>query len=118
MDSQQPSGAYSRHHAAISPIKGFRTHGVTNSKRKEDTSMKKVALFATILALALSASAQESHFPGPNAVSPNARSGASSSANGSSTYQAPNGQPVSATAKQPVAAVSTNAIQVGATASK
>jgi hypothetical protein len=79
--------------------------------------MKKAALFAAILALALSASAQESHFPGPNVIGPHAN-GASASANGVSTYQAPNAQPVSATAKQASIAASPNAVQVGATASK
>jgi hypothetical protein len=92
-----------------------RTHGVTNSKRKEETSMKKVALIATILALALSASAQQSKSVSSHVVLPSARGGAS--ANAITTSQAPNAQSVSAK-QPPVAAAGTNAIQVGATASK
>lgn len=75
--------------------------------------MKKVALFATILALALSASAQESHYPGPTAVGPNARNGASANANGVSTTQAANARSVSADARQGPTVVGSHAIQVG-----
>lgn len=62
--------------------------------------MKKVALFATILALALSATAQESHYPGPTAVGPNASNGASANANGVTTTQAANARSVSADARR------------------
>jgi len=80
--------------------------------------MKKIGLFATILVLALSASAQESHFPSANAVGKSASSGVSANANGATMYQAPNAQNVSATAKQAPISASPNAVQVGATASK
>ncbi len=73
--------------------------------------MKKVALFATILALALSASAQESHYPGPTAVGPNARNGANP--NGVTTTQAANARSVSADARQGPTVVGSHAIQVG-----
>jgi hypothetical protein len=88
---------------------------VTNSKRKEETSMKKVALIATILALALSASAQDSKSVSSHVVLPNASNGAS--ANAITTTQAPNAQSGSAQ-QAPFAVASPNAIQVGATASK
>jgi hypothetical protein len=79
--------------------------------------MKKVALFATILALALSASAQESHYPGPTAVGPNARNGANP--NGVTTTQAANARSVSETARQaPIAAVGSHAVQVGSITDK
>lgn len=73
--------------------------------------MKKIALFATILALALSASAQESHYPGPTAVGPNARNGANP--NGVTTTQAANARSVSADARQGPTVVGSHAIQVG-----
>jgi hypothetical protein len=73
--------------------------------------MKKVALFATILALALSASAQNAHYPGPTAVGPNARNGANP--NGVTTSQAANARSVSADAKQGPTVVASHAVQVG-----
>ena len=78
--------------------------------------MKKVALFATVLALALAASAQEANFRGPNVILPNARH-ARANAEGMTTIQPANAQSASATAQQgPVAKVDANAIHVGATA--
>jgi len=87
--------------------------------------MKKLALYSTILALALSASAQETHFPGPNVISPSALGGTSASVSASANpvgvtaLPAPNAQPVSATAKTGSnAAVGSNATQGGTSASK
>ena len=80
--------------------------------------MKKATLFATVLVLALAASAQESHSVGPNVILPNARH-ARANAEGATTIQQANAQSVSATAKTgPVAVVGSNAIQVGSTATK
>ena len=80
--------------------------------------MKKAALFATILALALSASAQESKSVSSHVV-PNA-SGASANAitaSANAISQAPNAQSVS-TKQSAFAVAGTNAVQSGATASK
>jgi hypothetical protein len=60
--------------------------------------MKKVALFATVLALALAASAQESNSVGANVILPNARH-VSASAEGMTTAQPANQQSASADAK-------------------
>ena len=78
--------------------------------------MKKATLFATVLALALAASAQESHSVGANVILPNARH-ESANAVGVTTLPAANAQSVSADAR-PTAAVASSAIQVGATAPK
>ena len=84
--------------------------------------MKKATLFATVLALALAASAQESHFPGSSVIALSARGGDHASANGVTTTQAPNAQPVSADAKAavsggptgpPVQKQGANAVNVG-----
>ncbi len=81
--------------------------------------MKKLALYATILALALSASAQETHFPGPNVIAPSALGGASANSVGVTAVPAPNAQSASATAKTGSnAAVGSNANQGGSTDSK
>src|SRR5271167_1496385 len=81
--------------------------------------MKKATLFATILALALAASAQEAHFPGPNVIAPSARGGHQANAVGVTTLPGPNARSARATAKTgPIAAVGSNAIQVGSTAPK
>ena len=82
--------------------------------------MKKVALFATILALALAASAQEYHSVGPNVIAPNARGGDHASANGVTRTEPANAKAASAAANTtPIRDIDPNAIQkVGPTASK